>query len=61
LNQHEGRDNLAKNDINLHVLANWDDVLDTGLSKSYFSGDASEQIIDFLKDPENWGRKMGFV
>ena len=61
LNQHEGRDNLAKNDIILHVLANWDDVLDTGESKSYFSTQASEQIIDFLKDPENWGRKMGFV
>jgi len=61
MNQHEGRDNLAKNDIVLHVLANWDDVLDTGLSKSYFSANASEQIVDFLKDPENWGRKMGFV
>jgi orotate phosphoribosyltransferase len=61
LNQHEGRDNLAKNDIALHVLANWDDVLDTGLSKSYLSADASKQIIEFLKDPENWGRKMGFV
>jgi orotate phosphoribosyltransferase len=61
LNQHEGRDNLAKNDISLHVLANWDDVLDTGLSKSYFTEDASKQIVDFLKDAENWGRKMGFV
>lgn len=61
LDQHEGRDNLAKNDIELHVLANWDDVLDTGLSKSYFSENASRQIVDFLKDPENWGRKMGFV
>ena len=45
----------------LHVLANWDDVLDTGLSKSYFSENASKQIIDFLKEPDNWGRKMGFV
>jgi len=61
LNQYEGRNNLAKNDISLHVLANWDDVLDTGLSNSYLSKEASEQIIDFLKDPENWGRKMGFV
>ena len=61
LNQHEGRANLAKNDISLHVLADWDDVLDTGLSKSYFTKDASEHIVDFLKDPENWGRKMGFV
>lgn len=61
LNQHEGRINLAKNDIGLHVLANWDDVLDTGLSKNYFSEDANRQIIDFLKDPDNWGRKMGFV
>jgi orotate phosphoribosyltransferase len=61
LNQHEGKLNLAKNDIELHVLANWDDVLDTGLSKSYFSQESSQQIIDFLQDPENWGRKMGFV
>jgi hypothetical protein len=61
LNQHEGKLNLAKNDIELHVLANWDDVLDTGLSKSYFSQESSKQITDFLQDPENWGRKMGFV
>ena len=61
LNQHEGKINLAKNDIQLHVLANWDDVLDTGLSKSYFSEQSSQQIIDFLNEPDNWGRKMGFV
>ena len=61
LDQHEGRINLAKNDITLHVLANWDDVLDTGLSKSYFSENASKQIVEFLKEPDNWGRKMGFV
>src|SRR5947208_10754368 len=61
LNQHEGKINLAKNDIGLHVLANWDDVLDAGLTKNYFSEEANRQIIDFLKDPENWGRKMSFV
>lgn len=61
LNLHEGKTNLAKNGIDLHVLANWDDVLDTGLSKSYFSEESSRQILDFLKEPENWGRKMGFV
>jgi orotate phosphoribosyltransferase len=61
LDLHEGKNNLAKNDIDLHVLANWDDVLDTGLSKSYFTEDSSRQILEFLKDPENWGRKMGFV
>src|SRR5256885_5378568 len=58
LNQHEGKINLAKNDIELHVLANWDDVLDAGLSKSYFSEESSNQIVEFLNDPENWGRKM---
>jgi len=61
LNQHEGKDALAKNDIELHVLANWDDVLDTGTSKKYFTEEQNKQIIDFLKDAENWGRKMGFV
>jgi orotate phosphoribosyltransferase len=61
LNQHEGKINLAKNDISLHVLANWDDVLDTGTSKNYFTEEQKSQIIDFLNDPENWGRKMDFV
>lgn len=61
LNLHEGEKNLAEHDIRLHALANWDHVLSTGLSKSYLSDDASKQILDFLKDPENWGRKMGFV
>ena len=61
LKQHEGKDALAKNDIALHVLANWDDVLDTGTSKKYFTEEQNQQIIDFLRDPENWGRKMGFV
>jgi orotate phosphoribosyltransferase len=61
LNQHEGKESLAKNDIDLRVLANWDDVLDTGISKKYFTEEQNKQIVDFLKDPENWGRKMGFV
>jgi orotate phosphoribosyltransferase len=61
LNQHEGKEALAKNGIELLVLANWDDVLDTGISKKYFSAEQNKQIIDFLEDPENWGRKMGFV
>src|SRR4026209_1182287 len=51
LNQHEGRDNLAKNDIELHVLPDWDDVLDTGTSKIYFTEAQKSQIVDFLKDP----------
>jgi len=61
LGLHEGEKNLAEHDIRLVTLVNWDDVLNTGLSKNYFTGNASEQILDFLKDPENWGRKMGFV
>ncbi len=61
LDLHEGKENLAAHDIQLHTLANWDDVLDTGLSKKYFSDEASRQILDFLKEPENWGRKMGFA
>src|ERR671924_154529 len=57
LDQHEGKINLAKNGIELHVLANWDDVLDTGLAKNYFTEEQNKQIVDFLRDPENWGRK----
>ncbi|TAJ98665.1 orotate phosphoribosyltransferase [bacterium] len=61
LELHEGRKNLAEHDIQLHTLVNWDDVLSTGLSKKYFSDEQSKQILDFLKEPENWGRKMGFA
>lgn len=61
LDLHEGRKSLAEHDIQLHVLANWDHVLSAGRSKKYFTEEASKQILDFLKDPENWGRKMGFV
>ena len=61
LDLHEGKKNLAEHDIQLHTLANWDHVLSAGLSKKYLSNEASKQILDFLKDPENWGRKMGFV
>ena len=60
LELHEGRKNLAQHEIQLHTLVNWDDVLSTGLSKKYFSDEQSKQILDFLKEPENWGRNMGF-
>ncbi|OGQ20763.1 MAG: orotate phosphoribosyltransferase [Deltaproteobacteria bacterium RIFCSPHIGHO2_02_FULL_60_17] len=61
LGLHEGKETLAKHDIKLHVLVNWDDVLSTGLAKKYFSDKASVQILDFLREPETWGRKMGFA
>src|SRR5499425_498222 len=61
LNQHEGRVNLAEHGIASHALANWDHVLTAGRGKNYLSEEAIKQILDFLKDPENWGRKMGFV
>jgi orotate phosphoribosyltransferase len=61
LNLHEGKVNLAEHGIASHALANWDHVLSAGRGKNYLSDDATRQILDFLKDPENWGRKMGFV
>ena len=61
LNLHEGKVNLAEHGIASHALANWDHVLAAGRGKKYLSDDATRQILDFLKDPENWGRKMGFV
>ncbi|HKA32378.1 MAG TPA: orotate phosphoribosyltransferase [Candidatus Binatia bacterium] len=61
LNLHEGKINLAEHGIASHALANWDHVLAAGRGKKYLSDDATRQILDFLKDPENWGRKMGFV
>ena len=61
LDLHEGEKNLAEHGIKSHALANWDHVLAAGRGKKYLSEDATKQILDFLKDPENWGKKMGFV
>ena len=56
----EGRRLLAEHGIELHSLVTWDDVLSAGLSKNYFSDQASTEIQDFLAEPEGWGGKMGF-
>lgn len=61
LKLHEGRDNLAAHGIGLHVLTDWDHVLEVGSAKGHFSESARQEILDFLADPENWGRKMGFA
>ena len=50
--------NVLIDDMSIEM---WDDVLDTGLAKNHFNEAQNKQIIDFLKDPENWGRTMGFV
>lgn len=61
LGLHEGRDNLQEHGIELHALANWDDVLESGSSRNYFTDKASREIVEFLKEPDSWGRKMGFA
>lgn len=60
LDLNEGKKNLADHDIGLHTLCNWDDVLSAGEQKQYFTDEGRQHIVDFLKDPANWGRKMGF-
>ena len=60
LDQHEGSKNLADHEISLHTLSNWDDVLNVGEEMQFFSEDGRNQLVDFLKDPSNWGRRMGF-
>ena len=57
----EGRKNLAENDIRLLTLVNWDDVLSAGVRNEFLSDEASSQILDFLREPDSWGRKMGFA
>jgi orotate phosphoribosyltransferase len=61
LDLHEGEKNLAEHGIASHALANWDHVLAAGRGQKYLTDEATNQIIEFLKDPENWGKKMGFV
>lgn len=54
-----GRDRLQKFGIKLHSLANWDDVFQAARGE-YLETQEIEHIIKFLKDPESWGRKMGY-
>ena len=60
LNIGEGREKLKEYGIDLHILVNWDDVLSIAEQEDYFNEKEIRQIRDFLTEPEEWGKKMGY-
>ena len=61
LNQHEGRDNLAKMTLPCTSSLIGTMCSTRASAKAISLKPPAKQIVDFLKDAENWGRKMGFV
>ncbi len=51
--------NLKKNDLQLHYLATWWDVLDCAKSLSKFNYTTLSAVEDFLHNPFQWSKKNG--
>ncbi|HAI30979.1 MAG TPA: orotate phosphoribosyltransferase, partial [Thalassospira sp.] len=52
-------DELRKDDIEMHYLATWADVLAVAEEGEYFSKDAIEGVRSFLNDPIGWSKANG--
>ena len=50
---------LRKDDIEMHYLATWADVLAVAEEGEYFSQDAIEGVRSFLADPIGWSKAHG--
>jgi orotate phosphoribosyltransferase len=57
----EGRDVMEKNKVKLYSLADWDSVLDIAVKKKYFTDGERNEVLEFLKNPDEWGPKRGFM
>ena len=51
--------NLNKNDLQLHYLATWWDVLDCAKSLSKFDYTTLSEVEEFLHNPSQWSKKNG--
>ena len=51
--------NLNKNDLQLHYLATWWNILDCAKSLKKFDYTTLSEVEDFLHDPSKWSKKNG--
>ena len=51
--------NLNKNDLQLHYLATWWNILDCAKSLKKFDYKTLSEVEDFLHDPSKWSKKNG--
>lgn len=53
--------NLRKTKVRLHVLTDLGKATQVALKKGFLKKEQVEIILDWAKDPKNWGKKMGFA
>ncbi|OGF53317.1 MAG: orotate phosphoribosyltransferase [Candidatus Fraserbacteria bacterium RBG_16_55_9] len=56
----EARDRLKKHGIQLHSLTHWDELLELLRAEGRLTLEQHEQILTFLRDPEEYTRQRSF-
>jgi orotate phosphoribosyltransferase len=56
----EANNNFKKNKIKFHPLTNITTVAEIARKKGFLKKENISIILDWAKDPKNWGKKMGF-
>lgn len=59
-NLKESEENLKRSKVKLHPLTNLETSAKVAVSKKFLKPDQVSVVLDWAKDPKNWGRKMGF-
>lgn len=57
----ESERNFKKAKVKLHALTDLKAVCEVFAKKGFLKPDQIEVILDWAKDPKNWGKKMGFA
>ena len=52
--------NFKKAKVKFHSLTNLKTVAEVAQKKGFLKKEQINTILDWAKDPKNWGRKMGF-
>lgn len=56
----KSKENFAKNNLQLISLTTFADVLKVAQDSGQISQKENETILEWVKDPPSWGKKMGF-
>ena len=56
----ESEENLKKAKVKLHVLTDLEHSAKVAVKKGFLKEEQVQFILDWVKDPRNWGKKMGF-
>lgn len=59
-NMKASEEKFSAEKITLHALTDFQAMIETAAEKGYITEKEKETAIEWNKDPENWGKKMGF-